>query len=192
MTDASIRLATARPRFDAERAELAVAELLLALGEDPFDERLRATPGRVAATLHDLLTPPDLPAPTLLVGEGYRELVLVRDIPFQSVCEHHLLPFRGIARVGYLPGERVVGLSTLVRVVEHFARRLQMQERMTDDIADWLETELAPRGVGVVLDAEQLCMSMRGVGTPATRTTTTAFRGDLRRPGPDRDRFGTH
>jgi len=105
--------------------------------------------------------------------------VLVRDIPFQALCEHHLFPFRGVAHVGYLPADRIVGLSTLARVVEHFAHGLQMQERLTAQVADWLQQELQPRGLGVVIEAEHLCMSLRGVGTPATRTTTRAFRGEL-------------
>ncbi|MCU1439324.1 MAG: cyclohydrolase [Rhodoglobus sp.] len=161
------------------RAEMAVAVLLESLGYDVTGDRLRATPQRVATSLRALLTRPTIPTTTFLDSEGYDGVVLVRDIPFHSLCEHHLLPFRGLAHIGYIPRNRLVGLSTMARIVEYFSRDLQVQERLTTDIATWLETELDPRGVGVVIDAEHLCMSMRDVGTPATRTTTSAFRGEL-------------
>jgi len=112
--------------------------------------------------------------------EGYDELVLARDIPFTSLCEHHALPFSGIAHVGYLPSDRIVGLSKLARVVEHYARRLQVQERLTVQIADLLQDALDPRGVGVVLDAEHSCMSLRGARVVGTRTVTSALRGLVR------------
>ena len=163
------------------RAETAIAVLLESLGYDVESDRLGATPQRVATSLRRLLTRPVMPTTTFLDSEGYDGVVLVRDIPFHSLCEHHLLPFRGVAHVGYIPRDRLVGLSTLARIVEYFSRDLQVQERLTTDIAAWLETELDPRGVGVVIDAEHLCMSMREVGTPDTRTTTSAFRGALTR-----------
>src|SRR3954465_4352667 len=164
--------------------DLALAEegarlLLLGLGADLEDESLRETPRRVAAALTELLTPVEFEA-TTFPNEGYDELVVARSIPFHSLCEHHLLPFQGVAHVAYLPGERIVGLSKLARVVEHFARRLQVQERMTVQVADWLERELSPRGVGVVLDAEHFCMTIRGVQKPGARTTTSALRGRVR------------
>jgi GTP cyclohydrolase I len=167
----------AEPLTAQERGAAAVAVLLESLGFDPECDRLRETPHRVAATLGALLSREPLPPLTLLEADGYDGPVVLRDIPFHSICEHHLLPFRGVAHVGYLPGERVVGISTLVRVVQYFARDLQMQERLTADIATWLETQLAPRGVGVVIDAEHLCMSMRDIGVPGTRLTTRLVRG---------------
>jgi len=161
------------------RGAAGVAVLLESLGFDVDSERLRDTPRRVASSLAALVHREPLPPLTLLEPEGYRGPIVVRDIPFHSLCEHHLLPFRGTAAVGYLPAERVVGLSTLARVVEYFARDLQTQERMTAQTADWIERELAPRGLGVLIDAEHLCMSMRGAGTPQTRTSTTELRGDF-------------
>jgi GTP cyclohydrolase I len=165
--------------IDRDAAERAVHDLLLALGEDPDTGALRQTPRRVVEAYSELLTPRDF-RPTTFPSEGYDELVLVRDIPFHSLCEHHLLPFFGVAHVGYLPGERIVGLSKLGRVVELFARRLQVQERLTRLIAEWLEEELGPRGVGVVLEAEHLCMSSRGVQKPGARTVTSTLLGSIR------------
>jgi GTP cyclohydrolase I len=166
--------------MDLPRAEAAVAELLGALDVDLEDESLRETPRRVAAAYAELLTPQPFETTTFLNVEGYDELVVARNIPFHSLCEHHLIPFVGVAHVAYLPGERIVGLSKMARVVEHFARRLQVQERMTVQIADWLEAELDPKGVGVVLDAEHFCMTIRGVQKPGARTTTSALRGRVR------------
>lgn len=157
-----------------------MAELLTALDVDLEDESLRETPRRVAAAYGELLTPQPFTATTFPNAEGYDEMVVARRIPFHSLCEHHLIPFVGVAHVAYLPGERIVGLSKLARVVEHFARRLQVQERMTVQIADWLERELQPKGVGVVLDAEHFCMTLRGVQKPGARTTTSALRGHVR------------
>jgi GTP cyclohydrolase IA len=165
---------------DADRAQRAVAELLEALDVDLSEESLRETPRRVAAAYAELLTPVPFAATTFPNTEGYDEMVVARSIPFHSLCEHHLIPFVGVAHVAYLPGDRIVGLSKLARIVEHFARRLQVQERMTVQIADWLEAELEPKGVGVVLDAEHLCMTIRGVQKPGARTTTSALRGRLR------------
>ena len=165
--------------FAPGRAQAAVAELLTALGKDVTSPHLADTPRRVAASLMELLTPREFSMTTFPNDERYHELVTVRDIPFQSLCEHHLLPFRGVAHVGYLPGDRLVGLSKLARVVELFSRDLQVQERLTTQIANYLQEQLDARGVGVVLEAEHLCMSMRGVQAAGTTTTTTAFLGEL-------------
>src|SRR3954471_8799765 len=165
---------------DLEAGAAGVQQLLMALGIDTEAEGLRDTPRRVAKAYAELLTPVAFEATTFPNEEGYDELVVARDIPFHSLCEHHLIPFVGVAHVAYLPGERIVGLSKLARVVEHFARRLQVQERMTVQIADWLESQLGPRGVGVVLDAEHFCMTIRGVQKPGARTTTSALRGRVR------------
>src|SRR3954447_7265091 len=169
-----------RGEVDLDRAADGVQELLLALGIDTEAEGLRDTPLRVAKAYAELLTPQPFTATTFPNEEGYDELVVARAIPFHSLCEHHLIPFVGVAHVAYLPGERIVGLSKLARVVEHFARRLQVQERMTVQVADWLERELSPKGVGVVLDAEHFCMTLRGVQKPGARTTTSALRGRVR------------
>jgi GTP cyclohydrolase IA len=170
-----------RPEIDLARAEAGVRDLLEALGVDLTDESLRFTPTRVARMYAELLEPPAAFQVTTFPNDGaYDELVIVRDIPFSSLCEHHLMPFTGVAHVAYLPGARIVGLSKLARVVELYARRLQVQERMTSQIADWLETHLEPRGAGVVLEAEHLCMTIRGVKTPGARTITSAVRGGVR------------
>jgi GTP cyclohydrolase I len=165
---------------DLAGAERAVAALLEALGQDPTDEHTADTPRRVAAAYSELLTPRSFNLTTFPNDEGYDELVIARDIPFHSLCQHHLLPFKGVAHVGYLPGDRILGLSKLARVVELFARGLQVQERLTKQIADWLEDQLAPKGVGVVLDAEHLCMSLRGVQAHGSSTVTSALHGLLR------------
>jgi GTP cyclohydrolase I len=165
---------------DLVAAEAAIAQLLTALGQDAASERLRATPGRAAAALLALVVSPGAPAVKLMPAEGYRGLVLVRDIPFQSVCEHHLLPFRGRVHAGFLPGDHLVGLSTIARAVEHVAHGLQLQERMTQQLHDWLQLELTPRGAGVVVQAEHLCMSFRGIGTSDTQLMTEVFSGALR------------
>ncbi len=166
-------------KFDLAAAERAARDLLLAIGADVDTPGLVQTPRRVAASFAELVTPAEFEA-TLFPNEGYDELVLVRDINFQSLCMHHLLPFLGHAHVAYLPGDTIIGISKLARVVEAFARDLQLQERMTVQIADWLEQELAPRGVGVVLSAEHMCMTIRGVRKPGARTVTSAVRGVLR------------
>ena len=166
--------------IDLAGAEQAVRALLSALGEDPESDHLRETPGRVALAYEEFLTPRTFVPTTFPNDEGYDELVLARDIPFHSLCEHHLLPFSGVAHVGYLPGERILGLSKLARVVEHFARRLQVQERLTKQVGDWLEDRLAPKGVGVVLEAEHLCMSLRGVQAVGSRTVTSSLHGLVR------------
>lgn len=166
--------------IDLAGAEVAVRDLLAALGQDPDSEHLRDTPRRVALAYEEFLTPRSFVPTTFSNDEGYDELVLARDIPFHSLCEHHLLPFSGVAHVAYLPGERIVGLSKLARVVEHFARRLQVQERMTKQIGDWLDDRLVPKGVGVVLEAEHLCMSLRGVRAVGSRTVTSSLHGLVR------------
>jgi GTP cyclohydrolase IA len=165
-------------KFDFEAAERAARDLLRAIGADVESPDLRQTPRRVAASFAELVTPADVGA-TVFENEGYDELVLVRGIAFQSLCMHHLLPFHGEAHVAYLPAAKIVGISKLARVVEAFARDLQLQERMTVQIADWLERELAPRGVAVVLSAEHMCMTIRGVRKPGARTVTSALRGTL-------------
>jgi GTP cyclohydrolase IA len=168
------------PPTDLERAELAAADLLTALGIDLMDESLRDTPRRMAQMYIELLTPKDFNVTTFPNDGGYDELVVARSIPFHSLCEHHLLPFVGVAHIGYLPGERIIGLSKLARVVDLFSRRLQVQERLTTRIANWLEQQLEPRGVGVVLEAEHMCMSLRGVQKPGALTVTSALHGLVR------------
>ena len=167
-------------KLDLAAAEQAALALLRAIGADVDSPDLVGTPRRVAASFAELVTPAVFTA-TSFPNEGpYAELVVVRDISFHSLCMHHLLPFFGQAHVAYLPGERIIGISKLARVVESFARDLQLQERMTLQIADWLERELRPRGVGVVLSAEHTCMTIRGVLQPGARTVTSALRGSLR------------
>ena len=168
------------PGVDLGRAERATRELLTALGADVESESLRDTPRRVAATYAELLTPQPFAVTTFPNDEAYDELVIARSIPFHSLCEHHLLPFHGVAHVAYLPGERILGLSKLARVVDLFARGLQVQERLTTQVADWVDARLAPKGVGVVLEAEHLCMTIRGVQKPGAVTVTSALRGLVR------------
>src|SRR5687767_1560605 len=174
--------------IDHEGVRRAAADLLRALGADVGSEDLQETPRRVADAYAELLTPQPFRA-TTFPNEGYDELIVARAIPFHSLCMHHLLPFHGVAHVGYLPGERVIGLSKLGRVVELFSRDLQIQERLTTQIAGWLEDELQPRGVGVVLEAEHLCMSLRGVQKAGARTVTSALRGLVRDDARTRQEF---
>lgn len=168
--------------FDQARAEAAVRELLIAVGEDPDREGLHDTPGRVARAYREvfagLYTDPDDVLNTTF-DEGHQELVLVRDIPLYSTCEHHLVSFHGVAHVGYIPGPtgRVTGLSKLARLVDLYAKRPQVQERLTSQIADALVRKLDPRGAIVVVEAEHLCMAMRGIRKPGASTTTSAVRG---------------
>jgi GTP cyclohydrolase I len=169
-----------RSGVDVAAAERAVADLLRALGRDPGEPHLAETPRRVADSFAEMLTPREFELTTFANDEGYNELVMARDIPVQSLCEHHLLPFAGVAHIGYLPGDRILGLSKLARVLDLFARDLQVQERLTQQVADWLQDNLAPRGVGVVIEAEHLCMSLRGVRARGARTTTSALHGLLR------------
>jgi GTP cyclohydrolase IA len=174
---------------DLDAAEDAAARLLVALGADLEDPGLRETPRRIARAYSELLTPVPFNPTTFPNDEGYDELVVVRDIPFQSLCMHHMLPFQGTAQIAYLPGERIVGLSKLGRVVDMFAHDLQVQERLTTQVADWLERELAPRGAGVIIEAEHLCMSMRGVQKPGALTVTSALRGAVRDDARTRQEF---
>ena len=176
-------------RVDVEAAAQAVRDLLVALGHDPQTEHLEKTPERVARAFAELLTPAHFDPTCFPNDEGYDELVMVRDIPFHSLCEHHLLPFVGRAHVAYLPKDRIIGLSKLARVVEKFSRDLQVQERMTQQVADWLQEQLQPRGVGVVLEAEHMCMRLRGVRTAGTMTVTSALRGTIRNDPRTREEF---
>lgn len=182
-------LTSPAPCIDITRAEKAVAELLASFGVDPDDESLARTPARVARAYAELLHPEPFSLTTFPNDEAYDELVLTRDIPFHSLCEHHLMPFAGVAHVGYLPGERILGLSKLARVVEHFARRLQVQERLTSQIADCLDEHLRPKGVGVVIEAEHQCMSLRGARATGSKTVTSALCGLLRSDQRTRSEF---
>jgi GTP cyclohydrolase IA len=177
-------LALAEPshsrRIDRDAVQRAARELLRALGADVDAGSLVETPRRVADAYVELLTPRPFRATTFPNDDGYDQLVVARAIPFHSLCMHHLLPFHGAAHIGYLPAARVVGLSKLGRVVEFFSRDLQIQERLTTQIADWLQSELDPKGVGVVLEAEHLCMSLRGVQKLGAKTVTSALRGLVR------------
>jgi GTP cyclohydrolase I len=175
--------------IDLAAAEQAAGAFLTALGVPLDSESLRATPGRMARAYAELFAPRPFELTTFPNDEGYDELVLARSIPVHSVCEHHLLPFVGVAHVGYLPGERILGLSKLARVVEMFARRPQVQERLTKQVADWLQANLAPRGVGVVVEAEHLCMTMRGVRASGASTVTSAVHGLLRDDARSRAEF---
>jgi GTP cyclohydrolase I len=178
-----------RSGVDVAAAERAVADLLRALGRDPGESHLGETPRRVADSFAEMLTPREFELTTFANDEGYNELVMARDIPVQSLCEHHLLPFAGVAHIGYLPGDRILGLSKLARVLDLFARDLQVQERLTQQVADWLQDNLAPRGVGVVIEAEHLCMSLRGVRAAGSRTITSALHGLLRDDARSRGEF---
>jgi GTP cyclohydrolase I len=175
--------------IDHPRAQRAARELLLALGGDVESSGLRDTPRRMADAYAELLTPQPFRATTFPNDDGYDELIVARAIPFHSLCMHHLLPFHGVAHIGYLPGERIIGLSKLGRVVELFARDLQIQERLTTQIAGWLQRELAPKGVGVVLEAEHMCMSLRGVQKFGARTVTSALHGLIRDDARTRGEF---
>jgi GTP cyclohydrolase IA len=176
-------------KFDFDAAERAALELLRAIGADVDAPGLLETPRRVAASFAELVTPAELNATVFPNDGSYDELVVVREIPFHTLCMHHLLPFHGHAHVGYLPGDSIVGISKLARVVEAFSRDLQVQERLTVQIADWLEQELTPRGVGVVLSAEHMCMTIRGIRKPGARTVTSAVRGMLRQDARTREEF---
>jgi len=184
-----LRVVQDRREPDREAAARAVSDLLAALGRDPADRHLADTPRRVADAYLELLSPPPFNLTTFPNDEGYDELVLARGIPFQSLCQHHLLPFHGVAHLGYVPGTRILGLSKLARVVELFARDLQIQERLTKQIADWLDENLAAKAVGVVIEADHLCMSLRGVRAAGSRTVTSALHGLLRDDARSRQEF---
>jgi GTP cyclohydrolase I len=187
-THAALRLVD-RPVPDLAAAVEAAAAFLHALGISTSDDQLRDTPGRMARAYAELFTPEPFEATTFPNDEGYDELVLVRDIPLRSVCEHHLLPFTGTACVGYLPGDRILGLSKLARVVEYFASRPQVQERLTKQVADWLTDHLRPRAVGVVIRAEHTCMTLRGVHATGSTTVTSTLLGTLRTDSRSRQEF---
>lgn len=176
--------------FDRDRAEAAVGELLRALGRDPDGTHLVDTPRRVVDGLRELMTPTPFEFTTFPNEERYDEIVLVRGIRFTSLCSHHLLPFQGVADVGYVPRDRLVGLSKLARMVDWHARAPQVQERLTAQIADHLDNRLVARGVGVVMRAEHLCMSLRGARVAGATTVTSAFRGELATDAGFRAHFG--
>lgn len=177
---------------DNDAVVRAVREMLVAIGENPSREGLEGTPRRIADMYREIFAGMDQdPRDVLSVGfeEGHEEMVVVRDIPFFSMCEHHLLPFHGIAHVGYIPKGRVVGISKLARAVELFARRPQVQERLTSQIADAIMEVIHPHGVGVVMEAEHLCMTMRGVKKPGSKVVTSANRGIFRTRAATRAEF---
>jgi GTP cyclohydrolase I len=177
------------PAEQETAAEQAARRFLETLGMPCEDESTRSTPRRMAAAYAALLTARPFEMTTFPNDELYDELVVVRSIPVQSVCEHHFLPFTGVAHVGYVPGERILGLSKFARVVEMFARRPQVQERLTQQVAGWLDTHLHPRGVGVVIEAEHLCMTLRGAQAAGTTTSTSSVRGLLRDNAQTRNEF---
>jgi GTP cyclohydrolase I len=190
------RLLAWRPRVaheaspvDLEAAEQAAADLLTALGQPIESDSMVETPRRMAQAYAEMLSVDAFDFTTFANTEEYDELVLVEDIPVRSVCEHHMLPFVGVAHVGYLPGERILGLSKFARVVDFFSHRAQTQERLTKQIAEHLQERLAPRGVGVVIEAEHTCMSLRGVRAVGSRTVTSALFGTLREDPSSRAEF---
>ncbi|MGH9247865.1 MAG: GTP cyclohydrolase I FolE [Acidimicrobiales bacterium] len=170
----------ATPAIDRHAACDAVRDLLAALGQNTDTAELTETPRRVVEALEELLTPAPFRLTTFPNHDGYDELVIARDIPVRSLCAHHLLPFTGEAHVAYLPADRILGLSKLARVVEMFSRGLQTQERLTSQVGEWLDEQLAPKGVGVVIEAEHLCMTMRGVQAHGARTVTASLHGLIR------------
>jgi GTP cyclohydrolase I len=174
---------------DLPAAEAAAGAFLRALGIEVDSDSVKDTPKRMARAYADLFTPQSFDLTTFPNDEGYDELVVAKSIPMRSVCEHHLLPFSGVAHVGYLPGARVLGLSKLARVVEFFARRPQVQERLTKQIADCLVDKLGPKGVGVVIEAEHSCMSMRGVRAIGATTVTSTLLGSFRDDPRSREEF---
>ncbi|HYF71538.1 MAG TPA: GTP cyclohydrolase I FolE [Nocardioides sp.] len=176
------RVSPPASEVDLPAAETAAADLLRALGLDVTTDEMAETPRRLVAAYHELLTGPDVDLTTFPNTEAYDELVLVANIPVRSVCEHHMLPFVGVAHVGYLPDERILGLSKFARLVDLVSRRPQTQERLTTQVAEQLTAHLSPRGVGVVVEAEHTCMSLRGARAQGTRTVTSALRGGLRDP----------
>jgi GTP cyclohydrolase IA len=188
---AALHVVHDRDGADPAAAEAAAGQFLRALGIDTESEGLRGTPGRMARAYAELFSPRPFDLTTFPNDEGYDELVLARSIPLRSVCEHHLLPFVGTAHIGYLPGHRILGLSKLARVLEHFACRPQVQERLTKQVADWLQTHLEPKGVGVVIQAEHTCMTLRGVQATGTTTMTSTLLGLLRSDARSRGEFLT-
>jgi GTP cyclohydrolase I len=183
------RLVVDAPAVDLAAAEAAAAALLTALGQPLDSPHLAETPRRMAAAYAELLTAEPFDFTTFPNDEGYDELVLVHDIPVTSVCEHHMLPFTGVAHVGYLPAERILGLSKLARLVQVLSRRPQTQERLTQQVAEQLESRLQPRGVGVVVEAEHTCMILRGARAAGSRTVTSTLLGTLRSDASSRSEF---
>jgi GTP cyclohydrolase I len=188
-SESALRVVDESGVVDHAAAERAAADLLRALGIDHRNESMRETPARMARAYAELFTPRPFDLTTFPNDEGYDELVLARDIPVRSVCEHHLLPFVGVAHVGYLPGDRILGLSKLARVVEHFGCRPQVQERLTKQVADWLADQLDPVGVGVIVRAEHSCMTLRGVQAIGSCTVTSTLLGSLREDARSRHEF---
>jgi len=184
-----LRVADDPPAVDHRAATKAAEEFLTALGISTDTEAMSETPARMARAYGEMLTPRPFDFTTFPNDEAYDELVLARAIPVQSLCEHHLLPFAGVAHVGYLPGERILGLSKVARVVELFARRPQVQERLTKQVADWLHAHLQPSGVGVVIEAEHMCISLRGVRAAGGSTVTSTLLGTLREDPRSRAEF---
>lgn len=185
-------VSTQRAPIDQERIAAAVREVIAAIGDDAAREGLRETPERIARMYAQLFSGlAEDPLAVLQRGfeEDHKEMVVLKDIPFYSMCEHHFLPFHGAAHVGYVPEGRIVGVSKLARVVDILARRPQMQERLTSQIADAIMEGLHPDGVAVVIEAEHLCMTMRGVQKPGARMITSAIRGGFRRRGVTRSEF---
>jgi GTP cyclohydrolase I len=181
-----------KPAIDCERIERAVREIIEAISEDPEREGLRNTPRRIAAMYAEIFSGITRdPAEVLQVTfeEDHQEMVILRDIPFYSMCEHHFLPFHGIAHVGYIPRRRVLGISKIARAVEILARRPQLQERLTGQIADAIMQNVQPEGVAVVIEAEHLCMTMRGIKKPGAKVVTSATRGIFRDKPVTRDEF---
>jgi GTP cyclohydrolase IA len=189
LTRPPLHVAAPPAAVDMARAEQAARDFLEALGVSTQSESLRDTPGRMARAYAELFTAPEFNLTTFPNDEGYDELVLARSIPVRSVCEHHLLPFTGVAHVGYLPRDRILGLSKLARVVEHFAARPQVQERLTKQVAGWLQDSLSPAGVGVVIEAEHTCMTVRGVRAAGSTTVTSTLLGTVRDDPRSRQEF---
>jgi GTP cyclohydrolase I len=181
------RAGTGQP--DIEGAARAARDFLEALGVSCASPGMARSAVRMAEAYAEMLTPRNFEMTTFGNDEGYDQLVVVKAIPVQSVCEHHLLPFHGLAHVAYLPAERILGLSKVARVVEMFARRPQVQERLTQQVADWLDTHLRPKGVGVVVEAEHTCMTLRGVRASGASTRTSALAGVLREDASARAEF---
>jgi GTP cyclohydrolase I len=188
-SNSALRVVGQGAGVDLAAAERAAADFLQALGISLQSESLHDTPGRMARAYAELFSPRPFDLTTFPNEEGYNELVLARGIPLRSVCEHHLLPFTGTVHIGYLPAERILGLSKLARVAEHFAHRPQVQERLTKQIADWLAEHLNPMGVGVVIEAEHTCMTLRGVRATGSSTVTSTLVGTLREDARSRAEF---
>lgn len=186
---ARLRITHEPAAIDLVAAEKAATQMLTALGLPIDSDDMFETPRRLVHAYAEMLTVPDFDLTTFENSAGYDELVLVCDIPVHSLCEHHLLPFTGVAHIGYFPSERILGLSKFARTVEFFARRAQTQERLTTQIAEHLQQRLAPIGVGVVIEAEHTCMSLRGARAQGARTTTSALRGHLKNDAAARAEF---